>query len=176
MLTVTIVAALLWCAALPLGALLAGSIGRRRVLIIGTVGITVWAYPYFALVESGSLVGLLIGSIVAALCIAVATGPYGAYLSEAFPAEIRYSGASIAYGIGGVLGGAVAPLVATLLVSRGLTAVAAYAALASVVSLVAVLTLRSPHPATSDIEVPASTGPTAPPPSEQAPQNRRRAR
>ncbi|MEU0845678.1 hypothetical protein ABZ370_40355 [Streptomyces sp. NPDC005962] len=70
MLTATIVAALFWCAALPFGALLAGRIGRKRVLIAGTLGITVWAYPYFALVESGSRVGLFIGSIVAALCIA----------------------------------------------------------------------------------------------------------
>ncbi|MFC3456539.1 MFS transporter [Amycolatopsis speibonae] len=163
MLTVTIVAALFWCVTLPLGALLAGRFGRRRVLVAGTVGITVWAYPYFALVESGSHVGLFIGTIVAALCIAVATGPYGAYLSEAFPAEIRYSGASVAYGIGGVLGGAIAPIIATVLVGStgGLGAVAGYVALASVVSLVAVLTLRSPHaviPATQE-----SHGPIADP-------------
>ena len=147
MLKVTIVSALFWSVALPLAALLAGRVGRRRVLISGTAGIIVWAYPYFALVESGSYVGLFIGTIVAALCIAVAAGPYGAYLSEAFPAEIRYSGASVAYGIGGVLGGAVAPIVATLLVTAtgGLGAVAGYVAIASLVSLVAVLTLRSPY-------------------------------
>lgn len=150
MLTATIVAALLWCMALPLGALLASRVGRRRVLVAGTVGTLVWAYPYFALVESGSPAGLFTGTIVAALCIAVATGPYGAYLSEAFPAEIRYSGASVAYGIGGVLGGAIAPIIATLLVTStgGLGAVGGYVALASAVSLVAVLTLRSPYPAT----------------------------
>ncbi|MFD2415642.1 MFS transporter [Amycolatopsis pigmentata] len=156
MLTVTIVAALFWCVALPLGALLAGRVGRKRVLIAGTVGTIVWAYPYFTLVESGSQAGLFVGTIVAALCIAVATGPYGAYLSEAFPAEIRYSGASVAYGIGGVLGGAVAPLIATLLVAStgGLVAVAGYVALASVVSLIAVLTLRSPHSTTLPTQEP----------------------
>ncbi|MCP9951306.1 MULTISPECIES: MFS transporter [Actinomadura] len=148
MLTVTIVAALLWSATLPLAALLAGRVGRKRLLISGSVCLIVWAYPYFALVESQSRAALFIGTIVAALCIAVVTGPYGAYLSEAFPTEIRYSGASVAYGIGGVLGGAIAPIVATLLVTStgGLVAVAGYVALASLVSLVAVLTLRSPHP------------------------------
>lgn len=148
MLTVTIVAALLWCAVLPAAALLAGRLGRKRVLVAGTVGTIVWAYPYFALVESGSRPGLFLGTMVAAACIAVATGPYGAYLSEAFPAEIRYSGASIAYGLGGVLGGAIAPIAATLLVTStgGLGAVAGYVAAASVVSLIAALTLRSPYP------------------------------
>ncbi|WP_431879681.1 MFS transporter [Amycolatopsis sacchari] len=151
MLTVTVVAALLWAVALPLAALLGGRVGRKRVLVAGTVATVVWAYPYFALVESGSPVGLVAGTIVAALCIAVTTGPYGAYLSEAFPAEIRYSGASVAYGIGGVLGGAAAPIVATLLVAStgGLGAVGGYVALASLVSLVAVLTLRSPHAVTT---------------------------
>lgn len=156
MLTVTIVGALFWSVALPLAALLAGRIGRRRVLIAGVVGMMVWAYPYFALVESGSYVGLFIGTIVAALFLAVKMGPYGAYLSESFPAEIRYSGASVAYGIGGVLGGAIAPIVATLLVAStgGLGAVAGYVALASLVSLVAVLTLRSPYAVQRTVEEP----------------------
>ncbi|MFC7661297.1 MFS transporter [Pseudonocardia benzenivorans] len=117
MLTVTMVAALLWTVALPLAAVLAGRYGRRPVLVAGIVAMGLWAFPYFALVESGSTVGLFVGSTVAALTIALMTGPYGAYLAEAFPAEVRYSGASVAYGIGGVLGGACAPIVATLLAS-----------------------------------------------------------
>ncbi|GAA4697616.1 MFS transporter [Pseudonocardia yuanmonensis] len=147
MLTVTMVAALLWSVTLPLAAVLAGRYGRRPVLVAGIVAMGAWAFPYFALVESGSTVGVFVGSIVAALTIALMTGPYGAYLTEAFPAEVRYSGASVAYGISGVLGGACAPIVATLLASStgGLTAVAGYVAIAALVSLIATLALRSPH-------------------------------
>jgi MFS family permease len=147
MLTVTMVAAVMWALALPLAAVLAGRLGRRRVLVAGIVAMGVWAVPYFALVQSGSGIGLYVGSIVAALTIALMTGPYGAYLTEAFPTEIRYSGASVAYGIGGVLGGAFAPIIATLLAtaSGGLIAVAWYVVAAALVSLVATLTLRSPY-------------------------------
>jgi MFS family permease len=147
MLTVTMVAAVLWALALPLAAVLAGRLGRKRVLVAGIVAMGVWAVPYFALVQSGSGVGLYVGSIVAALTIALMTGPYGAYLTEAFPTEIRYSGASVAYGIGGLVGGAFAPIVATLLAttSGGLIAVAWYVVAAALVSLIATLTLRSPY-------------------------------
>jgi MFS family permease len=147
MLTVTMVAAVLWALALPLAAVLAGRLGRKRVLVAGIVAMGVWAVPYFALVQSGSGVGLYAGSIVAALTIALMTGPYGAYLTEAFPTEIRYSGASVAYGIGGLVGGAFAPIVATLLAttSGGLIAVAWYVVAAALVSLIATLTLRSPY-------------------------------
>jgi MFS family permease len=162
MLTVTVVAALLWTVALPLAAVLAGRLGRNQVLVGGIVAMGVWSYPYFMLVASGSVVGLYIGSIVAALTIALMTGPYGAYLTEAFPAQIRYSGASVAYGIGGVLGGACAPIIATLLVSStgSLTAVAAYVAVAALVSLVAALALRSPYRPAEAADVPAA--PAAP--------------
>lgn len=159
MLTVTMVAALLWTVALPLAAVLAGRYGRRPVLVAGIVAMGLWAFPYFALVESGSTVGLFVGSTVAALTIALMTGPYGAYLAEAFPAEVRYSGASVAYGIGGVLGGACAPIVATLLASStgGLTAVAGYVAVAALVSLAAALALRSPYRPAADDAVSTSS-------------------
>lgn len=152
MLAVTMVGALLWCVALPLAALLAARLGRRRVLVTGIVAMAVWAYPYFALVEAGSVGGLVVGTVVAAVTIATTTGPYGAFLTEAFPAEIRYSGASVAYGISGVLGGACAPIIATLLVSStgGLGAVAGYVGAAAIVSLVATLALRSPYRRSTD--------------------------
>jgi MFS family permease len=164
MLTVTMVAAVLWALALPLAAVLAGRLGRKRVLVAGIVAMGVWAVPYFALVQSGSGVGLYVGSIVAALTIALMTGPYGAYLTEAFPTEIRYSGASVAYGIGGLVGGAFAPIVATLLAttSGGLIAVAWYVVAAALVSLIATLTLRSPYR-------PVATEPRVTPPAVTAP-------
>jgi MFS family permease len=145
MLVVTIAAALVWSAALPVAALLTGRFGRRRVLVTGIVATLLWAWPYFALVQSGSTTALVVGTVLTALCIALSSGPFGAYLGDAFPAEIRYSGASVAYGLGGVVGGAIAPIVATLLVaSGGLGAVGVYVAAMMLVSLCSALALRSP--------------------------------
>ncbi|ROS44405.1 MFS transporter [Amycolatopsis thermoflava] len=152
MLAVTIVSALVWAAAIPLAALLAGRLGRRRVIVSALVLLTAWSFPYFWLLDTGTTAGALIACAVAGLGIGLASGPYGAFISEAFPPGIRYSGSSVAYGIGSVLGGAIAPIVATLLhtATGGAAAVSAYLVLAGAVSLAASLVLRSPHPEATD--------------------------
>jgi MFS family permease len=66
-------------------------------------------------------------------------GPVGAVLPELFPTHLRYTGASVAYSMGGILGGSLAPYIAQLLVARGgIGWVGAYLAAASLVSLAAV--------------------------------------
>ncbi|XVV04246.1 hypothetical protein ACQPW3_02145 [Actinosynnema sp. CA-248983] len=67
-------------------------------------------------------------------------GPLGAFLPELFPAKYRYSASSFAYNLGGVLGGALAPTVATYLVAaHGARAVGWYVAAAAAVSVACVL-------------------------------------
>ncbi len=70
-------------------------------------------------------------------------GPLGAWLPSLFPARVRYSGASVAFNMAGILGGGLAPLIAQRLSdSAGLGAVGAYLALCSGLSLVGLLALR----------------------------------
>lgn len=65
-------------------------------------------------------------------------GPLGAALAEIFPAKIRYTGASTAFTLAGILGASLAPYIATYLAqSRGLEWVGYYLSLASLISLVA---------------------------------------
>jgi MFS family permease len=153
MFVVTIVSALVWAAAIPLGALLAQRVGRRQVVASAAVLLTLWAFPYFWLLDTGSTAGTLIACAVAGIGIGLASGPYGAFISEAFPAAIRYSGASVAYGIGSVLGGAIAPIVATLLYTAtgAATAVSLYLVVSGLVSLVAALTLRGSPAAIAEV-------------------------
>ncbi len=64
-------------------------------------------------------------------------GPLGAWLTARFPARVRYTGASFAFNVGGILGGALAPNVAQALVGAyGVTAVGYYLSAAGLVSLV----------------------------------------
>ncbi len=71
-------------------------------------------------------------------------GPLGAWLPSLFPARVRYSGASVAFNMAGILGGGLAPLIAQRLSdSAGLGAVGAYLALCSGLSLVGLLALRA---------------------------------
>ncbi|MEJ2871342.1 MFS transporter [Actinomycetospora sp. OC33-EN08] len=152
MLAITVVTALVWAGALPLAAMWAQRIGRRPVTLVGVVGLTAWAFPYFWLLDTGTTAGALVACVVAGAGFGIGTGAYGAYIAEAFPAPVRYSGSSVAYAIGSVAGGALAPIVATVLFAQTGTgtAISAYVVGLGLVSLVATLALRSPHAEVSD--------------------------
>jgi hypothetical protein len=73
----------------------------------------------------------------------------GAWLPGLFPARVRYTGASMAFNLGGILGGGLAPIIAQALTDSdilggGLVPVGAYLALACGASLVALIILKSP--------------------------------
>ncbi|QJY47465.1 MFS transporter [Pseudonocardia broussonetiae] len=157
MLAITTVTALVWAAAIPVGALLAQRFGRRAVITASLVVLTLWAFPYFWLVDGGGTAGVLVACLVAGAGIGMTSGPYGAFIAEAFPTAVRYSGASVSYAIGSVLGGAIAPIVATLLVAAtgSATALSAYLVLLGLVSLAAARALRSPHTVEHSTAAPA---------------------
>ena len=89
-----------------------------------------------------SMVALFLS--MALFAMGLTYGPLGAWLPSLFPARVRYSGASVAFNMAGILGGGLAPLIAQRLSdSAGLGAVGAYLALCSSLSLVGLLALRA---------------------------------
>ncbi|MFD1950471.1 MFS transporter [Sphingomonas arantia] len=112
----------------------------RRVLIggcLGTVAVGMLLAPLFG---SGSAVGVFVFLALALLAMGFVYGPLGAWLPGLFPAGVRYTGASIAFNVGGILGGGVAPLAAQAMAERGgLAPVGWYLAGCAAVSLVALL-------------------------------------
>ncbi|MFI9815314.1 MFS transporter [Saccharothrix variisporea] len=113
--------------------------GRKPVLVTGCLaaiaaGVTLpGGHPVFALAAMGWVYG-----------------PLGAFLPELFPARFRYSASSFAYTLGGVLGGALAPTLATHLVSaHGTGAIGWYVAAAAAVSVACVLLLPETYKARS---------------------------
>lgn len=70
-------------------------------------------------------------------------GPLGAWLPSLFPAHVRYTGVSVTFNLGGIIGGGLTPLIAqTLVDSGGLLPVGLYLGAAGILSLLAILTLR----------------------------------
>ncbi|MDH6577009.1 MFS transporter [Kitasatospora sp. MAP5-34] len=89
--------------------------GRRRVLQFATVLAAGWSLVLFPLLETVRVPLMAIALVGAMAVLGGLFGPVAAYLPELFPTNVRYTGASLTYNLGGVVGGATAPLVATRL-------------------------------------------------------------
>lgn len=142
MLGLSLVACLFLAAGTWLAATRSDGAGRRKLVVVGAALSVVWGLVLFPLLDTERpvLIALALGG--ALFCMGVVYGPMGAYLPELFGTNVRYSGASLAYNLGGVLGGAVSPLVATRLQSAfGSSSVGWYVSAMAVVSLLCVLAL-----------------------------------
>ncbi|MFD5746876.1 MFS transporter [Streptomyces sp. NPDC127033] len=142
MLALSLITCLFLAAGIWLAATRSDTAGRRRPALLGCGLAAVWGQLLFPLLDTGRPVLMALGLGVAMLCVGVASGSMGAYLSELFPARVRYSGASLAYNLGGVLGGAVSPLVVPRLQPAfGSASVGWYVSAMAVVSLLCVRAL-----------------------------------
>jgi MFS family permease len=123
---------------------LSDRIGRRTTYIVGWILQLVGVLLLFPLVNTANIVLLTLGLVVLTVGLGFTYGPQAALYSELFPASIRFSGVSISYAIGAILGGAFAPTIAQAIVqSTGSTAgVTWYLAGMTVIGLVATLLLR----------------------------------
>ena len=125
--------------------------GRRRIYRIGCVLTGLWAFMVFPLLETGSLLWISVSVAVALGLTGMMYGPQAALFGELFRTRIRYSGASLGYQIGSMLGGALAPLIATSIVAtfHATRGVALYIAVACAISFTCVSLLRE----TSDVSL-----------------------
>lgn len=89
--------------------------GRRGIFMIGAVLSGLWAFAMFPLVETASTPLIVLAIAVEMLFISMMYGPQAALFAELFPVDVRYSGASLGYQVGSVLGGGFAPIIATAL-------------------------------------------------------------
>jgi metabolite-proton symporter len=129
---------------IPLAAVLADRHGRRTAMILVSVAIAVFGLAFGPLFGSGHLAGVVAFMVIGQCLIGMTYGPLGTLLSEMFPAEVRYTGASLTFNLAGILGASLAPYVATWLAKTyGLHYVGWYLSAAALVSLVA-LALAGP--------------------------------
>lgn len=102
---------------IPLAGHLSDRFGRRFIYAIGAIGGGLWSLGFFALVDSQA--SLICGVIGALIFHALMYGPQAAFIAEQFEPRLRYTGSSLAYTLAGVLGGAIAPLVFSWILSGG---------------------------------------------------------
>ncbi|MFC8825896.1 MFS transporter [Streptomyces sp. NPDC057137] len=114
-LTFTLVASGVWLAVIPWASALSDRQGRRTVLTVGSIGLVVCAATLFPLIDTADSALILLALLGTAVFMGIVYGPIAAVFSELYRAEIRYSGASLGYQLGSILGGGIAPTVATAL-------------------------------------------------------------
>ncbi|MEV0333402.1 MFS transporter [Nocardia sp. NPDC050717] len=103
--------------AIPLCAALSDRLGRRRVMMAGAVGAILFAFPLYAMIDTGSLVIMTAGLMFAQLLQNAMYAPLTPLLSEMFPTPIRYSGVSIAYQSAALIGAGFTPMIAASLLA-----------------------------------------------------------
>src|SRR5439155_7304521 len=86
--------------------------GRVRTFQIGYVLLALWAIPMWFLIDSKDVVLFFVAASVLTVPLGITYGPQAALYAELFPANVRYSGVSVGYALGSVLGGAFAATIA----------------------------------------------------------------
>ncbi|MFC9296208.1 MFS transporter [Streptomyces sp. NPDC057011] len=101
--------------ATPLVALLGDRYGRRPLCLIGCTACALWMFPFVALLRTAEPLLMTLGFVGALFGMVTMFAVVGAYLPELYAPRIRCTGAAVGYNLGGVLGGALTPIVATAL-------------------------------------------------------------
>lgn len=116
---------------------------EQRVLTWGCGATVLIGFVFGPTLASGSWPIIFLGLASALFVMGLVYGPLGSWLTGLFPVHVRYTGASVAFNAGGILGGAMAPIIAQALAGWGGTGtVGFYLALAGVVSWLGLLMVR----------------------------------
>lgn len=144
MLIIATVCSLLSVIGLPIAGRLADAYGARKVFGFGSAAIAVTAFPSFWLIDTGNAVLAFLGYVLATITFCAAYGTLGVLYADAFEARVRYTGISLALGLGTILGSAFVPIIYLELLSTfgGSWAISIYMIVAGAISLVTSALLR----------------------------------
>jgi len=134
---------LLFAVGIPLSAVAADRHGARAVLIAATIAILAFGVLFEPLFAAGNVTRVLVFLALGLFLMGLTYGPLGTALAELFPTAVRYTGASLAFNLAGIVGASLAPYIATWLATHyGLRYVGYYLSVAALLTLIALIGIR----------------------------------
>ena len=120
--------------------------GRKGIFMAGAIFTGLWAFAIFPLVDTGNFWLIVLAITMGLIFVGMMYGPQAAFFTELFSTEVRYSGATLGYQFGAILGGAFAPTIAAFLWNNyGIFWVSVYIAFASLLTLFSVMALTETY-------------------------------
>ena len=120
--------------------------GRKGIFMTGAILTGLWAYAIFPLVDTGNFYLIVLAITIGLVFVGMMYGPQAAFFTELFSTEVRYSGATLGYQFGAILGGAFAPTIAAFLWNNyGIFWVSVYISFASLLTLFSVMALTETY-------------------------------
>ena len=120
--------------------------GRKGIFMAGAILTGLWAYAIFPLVDTGNFYLIVLAITIGLVFVGMMYGPQAAFFTELFSTEVRYSGATLGYQFGAILGGAFAPTIAAFLWNNyGIFWVSVYISFASLLTLFSVMALTETY-------------------------------
>jgi MFS family permease len=152
-------------ATIPLSAKIADRYGRWPALIASSMAVIAFGLLLAPLLGSGAVLDATLCLALGFALMGFTYGPLGTALAELFPTAVRYTGASLTFNLAGILGGSLAPYIATYLAgTHGIAYVGYYLAAAATLTLAAQLLLKGRHSrAVGGTVTPAAVTPAQPP-------------
>jgi MFS family permease len=140
---IELVAILFMAAGIVTAGVAADRYNAGRMLTIGCIVAIPVGLSMSALLVPGSLISVFLWLAFALFTMGFVYGPLGAWLPSLFPARVRYTGVSVTFNLGGIIGGGLTPLIAeTLVKNHGIGSVGLYLSGAALLSLIGLVLLR----------------------------------
>ncbi len=125
--------------------------GRKGIFMLGAILSGIWAFAIFPLVDTGNFWLIVLSLTFGLIFLAMMYGPQAAFFTELFSTEVRYSGATLGYQFGAIVGGAFAPTIAVKLWSDfDIFWVSVYIAFAAFLTLISVMALTETYQSNLD--------------------------
>lgn len=139
-----IIASVAWALLTLWSGAFSDKIGRRQAFMVGYISLFILIVPVWLMVDTGKISLFAIGLLLLIPGLALSYGPQSAMYAELFPRSIRFSGVSVSYALGSILGGAFSPMIAQLLLDKtgSSWSIGVYLMILMAISMVA--TLRIP--------------------------------